>query len=161
MPHATYTAILAKWMYTCSNRTYQLFISWNRWRACIVHSKDFMYPQKRNWVALVPIATFMWLWAIYIFPRSAHLFSCSNIGRPIRGIYKSLPETWMQELGVDCSRAVLSWEYLFQMFGIGTLKWGFCRTQLWAYLLNVNGTWEGHVKTSEAYDTFLNQMVFL
>jgi membrane-associated HD superfamily phosphohydrolase len=31
-------------------------------------------------------STFMCLWAIYIFPRSVNLFSCSRIGRPIRGI---------------------------------------------------------------------------
>ncbi len=29
---------------------------------------------------------FQFLWANYIFPRLAYLFSCSRIGRPIRGI---------------------------------------------------------------------------
>ncbi len=52
----------------------------------------------------LPISTFMYLWAIYIFPGSVCLFCCSQIGRPVLGIYKSFTDTWMEELGTrPCS----------------------------------------------------------
>ncbi len=57
-----------------------------------------LFP-KQNYNVLSPNFTFMYLWAINIFPGSVCLFCCSQIGRPILGIYKSLTETWMKELG--------------------------------------------------------------
>ncbi len=59
-----------------------------------------MYSQKRNCAALVPISTFMSLWATNIFPESVHIFSCSIIDRPIVGIYKTLTDTWEWKLGL-------------------------------------------------------------
>ncbi len=48
-----------------------------------------MCSQKRNWAVTVPIPTFMFLSAIYIFPRSVCIIFCRKIGEIVR-IYKSL-----------------------------------------------------------------------
>jgi hypothetical protein len=79
--------------------------SWIRidlWSRIWIHTVleiRFMFSQKWNSAALFPVPTFMYLWAIYIFPGSVCLFGCSRIGRLILEIHKLLTDTWMWKLG--------------------------------------------------------------
>jgi hypothetical protein len=54
-----------------------------------------------------------YLWAIYMFPRTVCLFCCSQIGRPIMGLYKSLTDIWMWKLELR-PRSFLCGNTLFQ-----------------------------------------------
>jgi hypothetical protein len=55
-----------------------------------------LFP-KQNYNVLSPrsYSTLIYLWEIYIFPRSVCLFCCREICRPILGIYKWRTDTWL------------------------------------------------------------------
>jgi hypothetical protein len=71
---------------------------------CRPHCKDTIpkirnkYSQKRNCAATVPIPTFRFLWAIYIFPWSVCLFCCRKIGGPNVGRNISLVKYGVRSL---------------------------------------------------------------
>jgi hypothetical protein len=54
--------------------------------------------QNRIIMFCLPIPTLIYLWENYIFPGSVCLFCCSQICRPILGIYKLSTDTWMWKL---------------------------------------------------------------
>jgi hypothetical protein len=68
---------------------------------CIPGNENVWPPYYQNRIIMffLPISTFRYLWAIYIFPRSICLFCCNQIGRPIlffigQGSRSLLPIEW-------------------------------------------------------------------
>ncbi len=61
----------------------------------------------------------MFLWAIYIFPGSIHLFCCSNIGRPILGIYKLLTDRWIGNKPAQIHFWNICFEFSVQCLSLG------------------------------------------
>ncbi len=70
----------------------------------------FMYSQKWNCAALYPVPTFMYLWAIYIFPGSVCLFGWSKICRPILGTYMNCSQ--IHECG---NRATVHYNFVLEI----------------------------------------------
>ncbi len=67
------------------------------------------YFQNRIMMLCLPISTSMYLWVIYIFPGLGCLLCCSQIGRLILGIYKSLTDTWMCRNGEQGQAVSILW----------------------------------------------------
>ncbi len=78
---------------------------------CTVPKIRFMYFQKWNCAVSFPVPTFMYLWAIYIFPEPVSQSDYSKIGRSILGIYKSLTGTWMWKLGDRTLHIIMFWKW--------------------------------------------------
>ncbi len=84
--------------YTGMSAVVEFWSGFLNWKCVTIHmyytAKKFrfmsMYSKKWNCAAafLLPyiFTIFMHLWPNYKFPQSVHLFSCSKIGRPFRGI---------------------------------------------------------------------------
>ncbi len=70
--------------------------------------------------SLVPISTFVYLWAIYTFQRSFRNRNTAKIGGLIVRKYKSLTDTWTQKLGTR-PRSFISGNICFE-FSVQCIK---------------------------------------
>ncbi len=79
----------------------------------------FIYFPKRNCATSVLISTFIYLWAIYIFPNSVHLFF-----RPRPIVEKSLTENMNVGIGNEAAQFSFLGILVFRIFGIVySLQW--------------------------------------
>ncbi len=90
-------------------------------RSYIATKIPFMYSFSGNCTAsAVPISTFTWLWAIYIFPLLVHIYPPLEwADRSWEYINRS--QTQNVEIGTVAAQ-ILFWEYFFPIFDSGSLQ---------------------------------------
>jgi hypothetical protein len=106
------------YFYKTSDFTVQQRCCYIVWLTCtskiLYRNSKRIYSQQMNRAATVPIPTFMFLCAIYIFPRLVCLFCCRKIDGQIvemcNGSQTHECRNW------DWGRAVLFWEYINRNF---------------------------------------------
>ncbi len=88
----------------------------NVWFPFMDSQKWNCYFQNRIIMFCLPVPTLIFLWEIHIFPGSVCLFCCREICGPILGIFKSLTDTCMWELGLrPCNSQHMNTEMGFSM----------------------------------------------
>ncbi len=87
-------------LYTALQRKGRGESNMNVWFPFMYSQKWNFYFQNRILMFCLAVPTLIYLWEIYIFPGSVCLFCCREIPGPVLGIYISLSDTWMWNLGL-------------------------------------------------------------